>query len=136
MVTWHRRLPAKTRHCRRVVIVWALREGYDPAKGTIHHKSVATQAIMRWVKTRMSGISDYLDGMVKPGAYISTYGSGDRGVVTPEPAVEFTGWISTTFLADMADEDAGDMVSDWRPTSASNLVRNEFASRSWTKHGT
>ncbi len=131
----YKRIKAQTLQGRRFTIVVGLHEGFDPEAGVTHYQVTAQRALIQWMERRGARQMPYLNGLVTSGGYIDSHGGGAATSVGGEPAIEFTGIISTSYLADMSNQDIEDMLEEMAATLGAVLgqirVEIAFMDRAW-----
>jgi len=94
---------------RPFAIVASLSEGYGKT-GIIHDYNEAADVVRSWIAAQGWNGQGYLPGAVQTGTYVLGYGSGRSTSTDLEPAIVFSGNVSS-YLDDVSDDTIKEMLN-------------------------
>ncbi|HMP48922.1 MAG TPA: hypothetical protein PKA63_09670 [Oligoflexia bacterium] len=108
----HKIVPNSVGKLRSFCITVGLREGYDQTAKEYASDTVRTSAL-GWMSQRAKRNEPFLTGTLRGGEVLYAYPKENGGAVEcHEPAVEFSGLVSTLYNATLTDDEVKEILNE------------------------
>jgi hypothetical protein len=118
---------------RRFAIITGLSEAFGK-RGVIHHYDEAAEVVREWIAEQGWSGEGYLPGTIQTGTYALGHGSGENVSAELEPAIVFSGNVSS-YLSDRSDDEIKELLNDLALKLAKRLgqlrIEIEYCDETW-----